>query len=235
MTEAYICDAVRTPIGRYGGSLSGVRADDLAAIPIRALIERNPDVDWGELDFLVSPAGFVSTTQPTAVLFEDTYTCVVWSGNRAVGTTLTIDEYLGLGHVVVNVAGGEPPSNYDEQFLRRSNHRRRVEITVPTFSLAPQLVVGTGRVTTITTRLAAKCAATLPLRLIELPMPMPPMVEVLQWHKVHEYDPAHRWFRGLLTKAVQELPARPPAIRNSRPRRAGMTRAQGPRRGLRLA
>ncbi len=42
MTEAFICDAVRTPIGRYGGSLAHVRADDLAAIPIRALIERNP-------------------------------------------------------------------------------------------------------------------------------------------------------------------------------------------------
>jgi len=53
MTEAYICDAVRTPIGRYGGSLSGVRADDLAAIPIRALIERNPDVDWGDLDDVI--------------------------------------------------------------------------------------------------------------------------------------------------------------------------------------
>jgi 3-oxoadipyl-CoA thiolase len=50
MTEAYICDAVRTPIGRYGGALSSVRADDLAAIPIRALVDRNPDVDWGELD-----------------------------------------------------------------------------------------------------------------------------------------------------------------------------------------
>ena len=53
MTEAYICDAVRTPIGRYGGSLSGVRADDLAAIPIKALIERNPGVDWSELDDVI--------------------------------------------------------------------------------------------------------------------------------------------------------------------------------------
>ncbi|HEX8448808.1 MAG TPA: 3-oxoadipyl-CoA thiolase [Allosphingosinicella sp.] len=50
MTEAFICDAVRTPIGRYGGSLAHVRADDLAAIPIRALRERNPDVDWDALD-----------------------------------------------------------------------------------------------------------------------------------------------------------------------------------------
>ncbi|MGQ0560200.1 MAG: 3-oxoadipyl-CoA thiolase [Sphingosinicella sp.] len=53
MTEAYICDAVRTPIGRYGGSLASVRADDLAAIPIRALIERNPNVNWDEVDDVV--------------------------------------------------------------------------------------------------------------------------------------------------------------------------------------
>ena len=53
MTEAYICDAVRTPIGRYGGALSGVRADDLAAIPIKALIDRNPGVDWSQLDDVI--------------------------------------------------------------------------------------------------------------------------------------------------------------------------------------
>ena len=53
MTEAFICDYVRTPIGRYGGALSGVRADDLAAIPIRALIDRNPGMDWSELDDVI--------------------------------------------------------------------------------------------------------------------------------------------------------------------------------------
>jgi len=50
METIYFCDAVRTPIGRYGGALSAVRADDLAAIPIRALIGRNPAVDWLQLD-----------------------------------------------------------------------------------------------------------------------------------------------------------------------------------------
>jgi acetyl-CoA acetyltransferase len=53
MTEAYICDAARTPIGRYGGSLAHVRADDLAAVPIRALIARNPGVDWEALDDVI--------------------------------------------------------------------------------------------------------------------------------------------------------------------------------------
>ena len=53
MTDAYICDAIRTPIGRYGGALASVRADDLAAIPIAALVSRNARVDWSALDDVV--------------------------------------------------------------------------------------------------------------------------------------------------------------------------------------
>ena len=49
MTHAFICDAIRTPIGRYGGALSSVRTDDLAAIPIQALMARNPHVDWSQI------------------------------------------------------------------------------------------------------------------------------------------------------------------------------------------
>ncbi|MGB7205230.1 MAG: beta-ketoacyl synthase N-terminal-like domain-containing protein, partial [Anderseniella sp.] len=50
MPEAFICDYVRTPIGRFGGALSGVRADDLAAVPLSALMARNLDVDWAAID-----------------------------------------------------------------------------------------------------------------------------------------------------------------------------------------
>jgi 3-oxoadipyl-CoA thiolase len=50
MRDVYICDAIRTPIGRFGGGLSAVRADDLAAVPIKALMERNPSVDWNAVD-----------------------------------------------------------------------------------------------------------------------------------------------------------------------------------------
>ena len=53
MNEVFICDAVRTPFGRYGGALASIRADDLAAIPIRALIVRNPTVDWASLDDVI--------------------------------------------------------------------------------------------------------------------------------------------------------------------------------------
>jgi len=53
MKEAFICDAIRTPVGRYGGALSSVRADDLGAVPLRALMERNKDVDWNAVDDLI--------------------------------------------------------------------------------------------------------------------------------------------------------------------------------------
>ncbi|TMH84354.1 MAG: 3-oxoadipyl-CoA thiolase [Betaproteobacteria bacterium] len=53
MTEVFICDAVRTPFGRYGGALASIRTDDLATLPIKALVERNPSVDWAALDDVI--------------------------------------------------------------------------------------------------------------------------------------------------------------------------------------
>ncbi|MCY1217148.1 Beta-ketoadipyl-CoA thiolase [compost metagenome] len=53
MTEAFICDAIRTPIGRYGGSLSAVRPDDLGAVPLKALMARNPNLDWSAVEDVI--------------------------------------------------------------------------------------------------------------------------------------------------------------------------------------
>ncbi|HTA46883.1 MAG TPA: 3-oxoadipyl-CoA thiolase [Bryobacteraceae bacterium] len=53
MADVFVCDAIRTPFGRYGGTLATIRTDDLAAVPIRALVDRNPGVDWGALDDVV--------------------------------------------------------------------------------------------------------------------------------------------------------------------------------------
>ena len=53
MNEAFLCDAIRTPFGRYGGALASVRTDDLAALPLRALMARNPNVDWAAVDDVI--------------------------------------------------------------------------------------------------------------------------------------------------------------------------------------
>ena len=53
MKQAYICDAIRTPFGRYGGALSALRTDDLGAVPIQALMARNPQLDWAAVDDVI--------------------------------------------------------------------------------------------------------------------------------------------------------------------------------------
>src|SRR5258708_29953307 len=53
MSEVFICDAIRTPFGRYGGTLAAIRTDDLAALPLKALMERNPGVDWNAVDDVI--------------------------------------------------------------------------------------------------------------------------------------------------------------------------------------
>jgi DNA-binding transcriptional LysR family regulator len=158
-------------------------------------------LEIGELDFLIAPR-HLSSAHPTEVLFEDSWTCIAWTENRSIGESLRLDDYLALGHVVVQI--GEKIMS-DEDTLRRFKYRRRLEVSVPSFSLAPHLVVGTDRIATVKTRLALKYQRLLPIRLLPLPFDIPPSVEALQWHRAHEHHPSHRWFRCLLKEATAAL------------------------------
>ena len=89
MSDAYICDAVRTPFGRYAGSLSAVRTDDLAAVPLKALVERNSAIDWEAVDDVVRMKLLVETTreQESAQHFYPLFsrkrdTCALLRNNR---------------------------------------------------------------------------------------------------------------------------------------------------------
>jgi LysR family transcriptional regulator, nod-box dependent transcriptional activator len=159
-------------------------------------------LELGELDFLIAPM-HLSSAHPTEVLFEDTWTCIAWTENKSIGESLPLDHYLALGHVVVQIGD---KIMYDEDTLRRFKYRRRVEVSVPSFSLASHLVVGTDRIATVKTRLALQYQRVLPIRLLPLPVDIPPTVETLQWHWVHEHHPSHRWFRCLLKEAIAALP-----------------------------
>ncbi len=159
------------------------------------------DLESGGLDFLIAPEPYVSAAHPKEVLFEDTHTCVAWKKSRTIGSTLTVEQYLTLGHVIVHV-GEIGSANYDERVLRGLNHKRNIEVVTSTFDLAPQLVVGTDRIATVATRLACKYATLLPIKLLPVPIEIPPLIEVLQWHRAHAQDPAHSWLRVHLKQSV---------------------------------
>jgi LysR family transcriptional regulator, nod-box dependent transcriptional activator len=184
------------------------------------------DLESGELDFLIAPEPFVSAVHPKEVLFQDTHTCVAWKRNRHLGATISVAQYLSLGHVIVHV-GELGSANYDERVLRELNYKRNIEIVTPSFDLAPQFVVGTDRIATLATRLARKYARLLPIKLLPVPLAIPPMIEVLQWHRAHDQDPAHKWLRAQLKqRVVAAFDRRQPAAAQ-RHRGGGQSRAAG--------
>ena len=115
-TQAFICDATRTPIGRYGGALSGVRTDDLGALPIKTLIARNPGVDWEKVDDVlygcanqagednrnVARMAALLAGLPTAVP-GGTINRLCGSGMDAVGTAARA---IRAGEAALMIAGG---------------------------------------------------------------------------------------------------------------------------------
>ena len=160
-----------------------------------------PAVERGEVDLLLIAQQFASRNHPAQELFRDDYTCVVWSENRELGTQLTLEQYLAAGHVVARF-GRDQILSAEEQFIRAERIERRVEVVVMGFSMLPQFVIGTSRVATLHTRLARYYAQWLPIRLLKPPVEIPPIVEVMQWHRFRDADRGLDWFRRALTEAM---------------------------------
>ena len=161
-------------------------------------------LERGEIDFLMVPESELSALHPSEEVFRDEYVCVVWSGNPLVGETITLEQYLNLGHIGIRF-GTQRYQSWDDKFLQRHGYIRRVEVTATNFTLMPQLLVGTSRVATLHRRLATYFQQYLPLRIHDLPIDVPPLVEKLQWHKYRDKDPGHLWFRSILREEAAKM------------------------------
>lgn len=161
-------------------------------------------LESGDVDFVVVPANMVNTDHPHRLLFEDGYEVVAWTHNSLIGETLDLATYQRLGHVLFRTGKiGQPW--FEQWYLNEYGDDRRVEVRAHSFSLLPQLVVGTERIATVQSRLAHRHAQTLPLRLYPLPMATPKLTEMLQWNRMHDQDPGNRWLRERLLDLAQPL------------------------------
>ncbi|MFJ9993799.1 LysR family transcriptional regulator [Pseudomonas putida] len=151
----------------------------------------------GEVDFAIMPDQYLSELHARELLFEDDYQCVVWRDNPLVGDSLTLEQYLQLGHVATNFGSNREPS-FGEKMLRRYGKARRVELTSSSFNTVPHLLVGTHRVAVMQRSLATLYAGFLPLKVLALPFELPLLREFALWNKVLDSDPAHSWMRARL-------------------------------------
>jgi LysR family nod box-dependent transcriptional activator len=159
-------------------------------------------IDRGDIDFLIMPQHFLPKEHPNELLYTDGYACLVWSDNPLVGDSLTPEQYLSLGHVVLQYSRTRA-AFIDEWFLTKLGVTRRAEVFAGSFNAVPQLVVGTRRIATIQRRLAEFYARYLPLRIVPPPFDLPSLTEAVQWHQYLEDDPGSRWLRALLQEAAK--------------------------------
>lgn len=156
-----------------------------------------------EVDFRIVPTMALMTDHPSGRLFEDGFVCVAWEGNPHIANGLTAETYLGLKHVTT-AFGSRGRDSHFEHVLK--DHRISIEIamSMPSFVLLPECVVGTPYLATIHSRVAALLPPTLPVRTFPLPIAIPPVIEHLQWHHLRNHDSASRWIRQfLMTLAAQ--------------------------------
>ncbi|HVY82762.1 MAG TPA: LysR family transcriptional regulator [Steroidobacteraceae bacterium] len=160
-------------------------------------------LERADVDLLIMPREYLSDKHPREDLYTDDYVCVVWTENPLVGDVLTQEQYLGLGHVVLQFGRGRIPVQ-DEWFLTTLGLTRRIDVLAMNFNSVPQLVVGTKRIATIHRRLAEYYAKYLPLRILAPPYQLPSLTEAVQWHSLFTEDGGNRWLRTLFKQAASE-------------------------------
>ncbi|MGH3265254.1 MAG: LysR substrate-binding domain-containing protein, partial [Trebonia sp.] len=121
---------------------------------------------------------------------------------------MTLEAYLRLGHLVYSMGRGQPASIVD-QHLERSRLPRRIEFTVESFLLAPFLLEGTDLVTVVPERAVPHLRRTADIVVLEPPVALPAITEMLWWHPRHAAHPAHAWIRDRIAEIAAELDDRP--------------------------
>ena len=158
----------------------------------------------GEVDFLIFPEMYMSSAHPKAKLFDETLVCVGCSSNKHLSRKLTFERYMTMGHVAAQFGRTRKPS-IEEWLLLEHGHKRRIEVAVPTFSMIPPLLSGTERIATMHSRLARHFANSMPLRIVELPLPLPAFTEAVQWPALHNNDQASIWIREIMLREASRM------------------------------
>lgn len=164
----------------------------------------------GDIDVMITPDRNTVPEHPQVLLFEESFSCVVWQHNTQVGDAIDLETYFSLGHVAVEFGLDQPAML--ERWLsdqHRNAHypQRRVEVIAPAFGIVPHLVVGTQRVATMHTKHARLFERMLPLRVLPAPAEFPLLREMIQWPRHLESDPAVRWLIELIMQMAKEADA----------------------------
>lgn len=169
------------------------------------LTHRTPELlARGTIDFVIAPEQRLLDDHPSARLFSDHFTCIAWTGNKEIGDTLSLEDYVRLEHVAATLDPNNPP-HVEQQSLASQSIVRKIAACAPEFNSVAEVVVGTDYIGTVHARAAAILAKRLPLKILEPPISIEPFAEALQWHKSKNGDPAMTWIRNFLVELAKDM------------------------------
>ena len=185
----------------------------LARLAPRIEIELKPQqtypglqLERGDTDLLIAPSPFCSPDHPSEVLFNDPFVCVVDAAHpAALRGALSIDEFREADFVTMRPMQNQV--SYVGHVLSESGVVLRDAVTCFSFAALPALVRGTNRMTLVQARLAQRLLASGGIAILEPPLPIPPIEQSVQWHRMRSHDPALDWLRAQLAAAVKEMDA----------------------------
>jgi DNA-binding transcriptional LysR family regulator len=167
-------------------------------ITLQIMPLRTDALEQGDADLAILPMQILAKDHPFEVLFQDEFVCIACATNKRIGKSLSLRDYLSLGHVVVRFGEQQEVPSLEEEFLGSLGQKRRIEVVTTGFTLLPHLILGTTRIATIQRRLAEFYARQMPLKIVQLPKPLPRLEEVMQWHAFRNADPGLLWLRRKL-------------------------------------
>ena len=173
-------------------------------ITLQIMPLRTDALEQGDADLAILPVQILAKDHPFEVLFQDEFVCIACAKNKLIGKSLSLSDYLNLGHVVVRFGEQQEVPSLEEEFLGSLGQKRRIEVVATGFTLLPHLILGTTRIATIQRRLAEFYARQLPLKIVRLPKPLPRLEEVMQWHAFRNADPGLMWLRRTLKEFAKQ-------------------------------
>ena len=188
MTSDYIATAVLFPmITRLASAAPGVRVELL--LPSQRRIEL---LDNGNIDLLITLEAYLTPELPSDFLLEDRYWLVGRADHPALVEGITLETMQAYEHVMVAIGEERLPS-FGDAYLDRIGIQRRVAMTAPNFAMLPWLLQETDWLTLMQGRLAHLMQRNFAIKIVPPPVPIPPLVEMAQYHVTRSNDPGLRW------------------------------------------
>lgn len=157
----------------------------------------------GDIDFCIMPEG-IEPTFPSLDLFKDPWVCIMWDQHQAIGETLTLDEFMAQPHMSFDIDDEGHASVADEHLLR-AGYRRNIVATTTSMTNVPFLLQGTAMLSMVPRRLAERLRVAAGIRLVDIPLQVPPLAEKLVWNPRFTQSQPHIWMREQIASIAASL------------------------------